>query len=98
MYKEGIISGRQNGDTVVFDSNALLTRAEAAVMLSRILPEGLKKASVDFSDKADIPTWATDGIAVLVNLKALNGYQDNTILPNNNITRAECAKLLYSIF
>ena len=98
MYKEGIISGRQNGDTLVFDSNALLTRAEASVMLFRILPKGLKKATINFADKDKIPTWATDGISVLVNLKALNGYEDNTILPDKNITRAECAKLLYSIF
>ena len=48
--------------------------------------------------KNDIPSWAEEGIGVLVNLKAMNGYEDNTILPLNFITRAECAKLLYSIF
>ena len=98
MYKEGVISGRQNGDTVVFDPNSLLTRSEAAVMLSRILPKGLLKAKINFADNENIPSWAVDGISVLVKLKALNGYEDNTILPNNKITRAECAKLLYSIF
>lgn len=98
MYKLGIIAGRQSDDGVYFDSNALLTRAEAAAIISRIMPEGLQKANLAFSDAAQIPDWAKDGMAVLTGVGALGGYSDNTVLPQKNITRAECAKLLYSVY
>jgi len=98
MYSMNVISGRASDEGVYFDPHTQLTRAEAATILARILPDRLLKAEISFNDKSDIPEWAEDGIGVLVNLKAMNGYVDNTILPMNYITRAECAKLLYSVF
>ena len=56
MYKLGIIAGRQSDDGVYFDSNALLTRAEAAAIISRIMPEGLQKQILPFPMRRKFPT------------------------------------------
>lgn len=98
MYSKNIISGRSSDEGVYFDPNTNLSRAEAATILARILPEKLLKTNFEFDDMADIPQWANDGFKVLYKLGAIKGYEDNTIKPLNFVTRAECAKLLYSIF
>ena len=53
--------------------------------------------NLSFTDKEDIPSWAEDGIKTLVSLGAMNGYSDGSILPLGLLTKAEAAKLLYSI-
>lgn len=42
--------------------------------------------------------WATDSINYLVSLKAIGGYPDGSFKPDNNVTRAEFAKIVCSAF
>ncbi len=51
--------------------------------------------SMAFSDTAG--HWAEDNINALVSEGALNGYQDGTFRPDNNITRAEASKLIWNL-
>lgn len=46
---------------------------------------------------SDVPEdhWAADAIAYLKNANVLTGYGDGTFRPNNNITRAEAAVVVY---
>lgn len=98
VYTEGIILGRVNDDnTVDFAPYDNITRAEAMTILGRILNEGDISGELSFADSADIPEWAQDGVGKLSALGIINGYEDNTILPNNNIRRAEAATMLYKI-
>lgn len=47
---------------------------------------------------SDVPTthWAFEYISELVNDKVLSGYPDGQFRPNNNVTRAEFAKIMIS--
>lgn len=89
----GYIGGYDDG-TVKPDAN--LTRAEAAVIAYRawgLTPEG----NVNFADSASIGDWASSQIATLVSKNIIGGYDDNTFRPNETITRAEVAKIVYRL-
>ena len=97
-YAEGIILGRINDDgTVEFAPYDNITRAEAMTILGRILPDGGENAELPFADANDIPDWAMEGVGKLYSLGIVNGYEDNTVLPLDNIRRAEAAVMLYNI-
>ena len=98
LYKEGILKGRYVSDTeTCADPLSTISRMEAATIVSRTIPEGIFKYSIDAPDKVDIPTWAEDGIKTLMGLGAINGYEDKTIKPLSPLTKAEAAKILYSV-
>ena len=97
VYSEGLMTGR-GGDsgTVMFAPEASITRAEAMTIIARMLDIS-GGAQVSFADGADIPTWAADGINALVSSGIVNGYEDGTIRPNNNVTRAEAAAMMLNV-
>ncbi len=96
VYSEGIILGRvgDNGETS-FAPYDNITRAEAMTILGRILPDEDELPNLPFADSESVPQWAQDGIQKLYSIGIVNGYEDNTILPNNNIKRSEAATMLY---
>ena len=47
-----------------------------------------------FSDCNDISLWAAEGFQTLYNLGIIDGYDDNELKPQNNITRAEAISIL----
>ncbi len=98
LWELGIMNGKQAGDKIIFDSTATLTRAEAAAVISRLLPENLMTEERVFTDSEDIPTWCKDAFTKLTSLKIINGYSDGSIRPTNNTTRAEVIKMLYEIY
>lgn len=54
-------------------------------------------AGAAFSDQATIGADYADDVNMLVELGVLNGYGDNTFRPENNVTRAEFAKMAYTL-
>ena len=95
MSKLGYISGRSddNGKTTYFDPESTITRAEAFTIIGRILgAEGDGK--LGFTDSDKVPEWARAAVATLTNSGVIQGFEDNTIRPNNPITRAESAILI----
>lgn len=98
LYSLGVVTGRYVSDTEsCADPLASINRAEAATIVARTLPGNLFKADFTAPDKSDIPSWALDGITTLVNLKAMNGYEDGSFLPMQKLTKAEAAKILYCV-
>ncbi len=93
MTKLGIINGIDGN----FKANELLTRAQAATIIGRITPEEENLSDFDFSDKNNVPEWAYNHFAKLIQNGVINGYDDNTLKPNNNVTRAEAAKIIYNL-
>lgn len=97
-YSEGIIQGRINDDgTVTFAPYDNITRAEAMTIIGRIIPDNDDLPNLPFADRDQIPDWAVEGMQKLYSIGVINGYEDNTILPNNNIKRAESASILYKL-
>lgn len=92
--KNGILKGYDDGS---FKPNKTMTRSELAVALGRVLNEDSDYEELQYYDADDIPGWAKDAIIICTNKGILNGYEDNTIRPNNPVTRAEAAKMIYKL-
>lgn len=95
MYSKGIIQGRNDGDGVMFAPYDKITRAEAMTILGRILDYDGETEEMTFADSDDIPEWARENMQKLLSAGIINGYADNTILPNNNVKRAEAVSMIY---
>ncbi len=98
VYKNGIINGKGNNSKLYFEPNSYITRAEAVTIISRILPKELKKGELEYKDISDIPDWSLDAFKVLNASKLIGGYDDNTLKPKNNVTRAEAVTMFYNIY
>jgi len=91
----GIISGYDDG---TFGISKNITRQEMAVMVSRAksdLPEKITKTT--FADNDEIADWAASAVEKMQKADILSGMPDGTFLPNANATRAQAAKIIYSI-
>ncbi len=98
VYENGVINGKDNNGKLYFEPNSYITRAEAATIISRILPELIEKKALSFDDADQIPDWSKDAFKVLTASGLLNGYDDNTLKPKNNVTRAEAVTMFYNIY
>lgn len=87
----GIAKGYEDGK---FHPNAVINRAEFAVMLSRALKLEASKEATSFNDKKDLPKWAQEHIARAVKAGLIGGYDDQTFRAGNEITRAELAVII----
>jgi hypothetical protein len=98
VYAAGVITGKSVYGTLLFDPEAPITRAEVITVLGRTLPKGINAGEAVFSDSSEIPSFAKDYVEMLVGLKVLNGYNDGTIRPNDNVRRGEAVKMLYGMY
>ncbi len=64
----------------------------ALALAASIVPASFA-ANVVLTDVADTADYAT-AVKTLVALEVINGYEDNTFLPDNKITRAEASKVI----
>lgn len=87
----GLIQGDANGN---FRPDALITRAEMAVMLARALSLAADARSAGFADDRDIPDWAVGAAAEMKKLDIMRGKGDNGFFPKDPATRAEAATVL----
>lgn len=92
--KLGFFEGIREGELVYFHPYENITRAEFIKMLDL----AIKPKSSDenaFADKGNIPNWAVQSVKNLVGCGILNGFENDTLRPNENITKAEAAELIY---
>lgn len=93
----GLVSGSVNSDgEYLFEPNREMTRAEAALIVSKLVKAEVPTVKPIFPDRNDIPTWAHDAIYALNDLGILNSVE-GSISPNSSITRAQVANMLYSL-
>jgi hypothetical protein len=90
-YKAGIIEGY---DDKTFRASNILTRAEIATMVVRSSGYKESTAKLGFSDLKSIPKWALGYITTAYDLKLINGYKNNTFVPNGKVTRAEAFTII----
>lgn len=96
-YEYGLIKGIEKDGSVKFMPNKNITRAEVITVLGRILEMNstVLPPSNDFTDKAQIPTWADEYVDLLQYSGLLTGYSDGTVRVYKNIAREEIAKMCF---
>jgi hypothetical protein len=92
-YQMGVIKGSDG----MMNPNDAITREQVFVILARALK--LKAADTihkTFADEGEISSWARGEVYALVNAGYVNG-SDGSLNPDDLITRAEFAQLMYNI-
>jgi uncharacterized repeat protein (TIGR02543 family) len=92
LSKCGLVKGYPDG---TFKPNAKITRAEFAVIASR-LSSAESTGKSNFADVSD-SHWAAVEVALIENLGWVSGYPDGTFRPEDSITRAEAITMLNRI-
>jgi hypothetical protein len=83
---EGFVSGYPDN---TFKGLKPCTRAELFTMIMKAFGYGEAEKIPDYSDANKVPAWAIKYISKAVEMGIVKGYSDNTIKPENNVTRAE---------
>lgn len=96
---KGWIAGTPDGERMKLEPLRSITRAEAAVMIARMLAGVLEPAESDagFRDQDRIPAWAAPAVAQLKAAGVISGYPDGTFRPGDTITREESASMIRNI-
>lgn len=79
-----------------FNPSNFITRQDVMTMAGRAfyyISENQELLS-KFNDADKVSDYAKEYVAGLIDAEIVSGYEDNTIRPLNNITRAECIKIL----
>ncbi len=85
----GLIKGYPDG---TIKAKAPITRAEFAVILSRLIDEKAPGGFLPFWDY--IPDWAMEGIKKAHAKGIINGYPDKSFGANKNVTKAEALVMI----
>lgn len=88
--KYGLITGDDKGG---FNPHKAITREDAAVILQRFLKLGTG-SDINFADSEKISDYAENAVKALACAGIIKGYDDNTIKPDGEITRAEAAAVI----
>ncbi|GIP61125.1 fibronectin type III domain-containing protein [Paenibacillus woosongensis] len=74
-----------------------ITREQAAKMIANAAYEkgSMPAARIKFKDADLIASWAKSEVAALTSEQIITGYPDETFKPKRDLTRAECAVLIY---
>lgn len=94
LAPEGIIMGYGDG---TFGPDKLITREEAACMLTRMVTKvGIQVPDnqLNFKDNDQISQWAKDSVRFMASLEIIKGMPDGTFQPAKNATRSEAAVMI----
>lgn len=91
----GVIKGVSDTE---FAPNATITREDACTILGRALNKVAQSNELKFTDADKVAEYAAPYVALLSELGYVNGYEDGSFAPANNVTRAEAAKIIAGIY
>ncbi|MBU8907926.1 C40 family peptidase [Desertibacillus haloalkaliphilus] len=94
LGKRGIVTGMQQS---LFYPEHQLTRAQAAIIFTRIFELQSHQLEVSFTDISS-DYWAAGEIAAVANAGLFNGYEDGSFRPSEPLTREQTAALLTRAF
>lgn len=96
-YDLGIIEGSVGEDGQLYlNPFAPVKRVELIKMLDAAIGDKINsRASLSFADSGIIPEWAVQHIQNMLGYGIIQGYDDNTLRPFNNVTKAEATEMLY---
>ena len=95
----GIVNGYEDG-AFLPDNN--ITREEMSAVIVRAVEAagvelGASRLNINFADEGDISEYAVGYIDSLYTAGIINGDENNMFRPQDNLTRAEAAKVLHSV-
>lgn len=88
---QGYIKGDEFGNA---NPEQNITRAEMAVIITRITTVMTFPGYTDFTDDKQLPKWAKEAINTLYWREVLNGYPDGSFRPDAPVKRGEAFSLL----
>ena len=92
--KSGYVQGVVSADGVVFDPERTITRAEAAVLLDRMLQVTDAAVTTMYTDYDVAPAWACQAAVNLETAGVLQTNADGALALSDPLTRADAAELL----
>ena len=90
LYEKDVINGDEVG---YYRPDDYITRAELSVVLSRFIYEPKVCSDVQYSDINE-DDWFYEPMCKLINSGYITGYNDNTIRPDKEVTRAEMTAIM----
>ena len=94
----GYVNGRPDGS---FGVGEAVTREDAAVMAYNIAKamgeEFDTSVSETFTDDEEVSEYAKEAVYALKNKGVINGKEEGVFAPKDNCTRAEAAKIIYTL-
>ena len=95
--KNNVVNGYEDH---TFRPENSITRQDLTLILYRSLgcPKTDGKALSSFADASSVAAYAADAMQWAAETKLLGGYEDSTIRPYNNITRAELATIIVRFY
>ncbi len=90
----GYITGYEDS-TFRADNN--IVRQEAAVIIARIITNPTVSKTIATGDKSSIASWALSAVNKVYAKGYMTGDANNYYRPTGSLTRAEAAKIIYSI-
>ncbi|MDO5310482.1 MAG: S-layer homology domain-containing protein, partial [Clostridia bacterium] len=90
----GLVTGYSDTE---FAPDKTITREEACTIIGRGL-KAVAEGELTFTDASDVSDYAAEYVAILAAKGFINGYEDGSFLPANEITRAESAKIVANVF
>lgn len=97
LYSLGFVSGKPTENGIEFAPSDNISRAEAAAIIGRAMPDLTEEAELAFEDSDSIPSWARSYVAILNKSGVITGSDDNKFMPMRDVTRAESATMLFKI-
>ena len=91
VVEHGIMTGTS---ATTFDPNGTLSRAMVAQILYNLEGQPTVTGESTFTDVSG--HWAIDAITWAQKTGVVDGYEDNTFRPENNVTRQEFAQMMYN--
>ncbi len=94
---KGFINGTFDGTGLYFEADRDITKAEAAVILCRVMNlSGGDKTAV-FAGEDDVPVWAENAVATLYTLGVMESVSTGVWNASDALTRGEGARMLYAL-
>ena len=91
VVEHGIMTGTS---ATTFEPNTTLSRAMVAQILYNLEGQPTVTGESTFTDVSG--HWAIDSITWAQKTGVVDGYEDNTFRPENNVTRQEFAQMMYN--
>ena len=95
LLENGIVNGMTES---LFGVGESVTRQDFAVIAYRALGNvDFEDKNISFDDSGEISDYALRAVKYFTSMGIINGYEDGTFRPKEPCTRAQAAKIIYSI-